>query len=378
MSGPDYRAAEIAIVGGGIIGCAIAYELARKGHDVAVIERGAIGREASGASAGVIGPPSQTDLPPVRVELTARSLAAYPWLVAALQEETGLDVGYRQWGTLLVARDERELARLRALLSWQEELGFDSEWVDAAELRELEPTLPAGLRGALLANDGGSVHVYRLTRALAAAAARRGARLIEHTPALGLTTRGARVTGVRLPAGSLPAAQVVLAAGAWTAGLGQALGRPLPTIPVKGQMLAIGGVLHPPQHVIGGAGGYLVSRTDGTVAVAATEEYVGFDTRVTPAGLQTLVGLVAALGPGLLQGEVIATWAGLRPGSADGEAIVGPVPGYDNLWVASGHHRTGVQLAIGTAEVLVASLLAGAPDPLLAPLSPARFAAPPR
>ena len=95
---------------------------------------------------------------------------------------------------------------------------------------------------------------------------------------------------------------------------------------------------------------------------------------MTPAGLRALVGLIEALAPGLMGGEVVATWAGLRPGTPDREPIVGLVPGYDNLWVASGHFRTGVQLAIGTAEVLVASLLSGAPDPLLAPLSPARFA----
>ncbi|MBX5446466.1 FAD-dependent oxidoreductase, partial [Sphaerobacter sp.] len=125
MSGMGYQAVEVAIVGGGIIGCAIAYELARKGHRVAVVERGAIGGEASGASAGIIAPPSNKDTPAVRVELTARSLSAYPWLVAALQDETGLDVGYRQWGALLVARNENDHARLRALLSWQEDLGFD-------------------------------------------------------------------------------------------------------------------------------------------------------------------------------------------------------------------------------------------------------------
>lgn len=374
MSGAGYGAVEVAIVGGGIIGCAVAFELARKGRRVAVVERGAIGAGASGASAGIIAPPSHKGTPAVRVELTARSLSAYPWLVAVLQDEVGFDVGYRQWGELLVARDENDYTRLRALLSWQEDLGFDSEWVDAAELRDLEPVLPEGLLGAMLANDAGSVNVQRLTRALATAAAGRGALVLEYTPALGVVAGGGRVTGVRLPDGTLPAAQVVLATGAWTTRFGLELGQPLPTVPVKGQMLAIGGLTQAPHHVIGGAGGFLVPRTDGTVAVGATEEEAGFNTRVTPAGLRALVGLVEALGPGLLGGEVIATWAGLRPGTPDREPIVGLVPGYDNLWVASGHYRTGVQLAIGTAEVLVASLLAGAPDPLLAPLSPARFA----
>lgn len=369
----EHKAVEIAIVGGGIIGCTLAYELARKGISVTLVERGAIGGEASWASAGIISPPSQKMTPAVRVELTARSIAAYPWLVAAVQEETGIDTGFRQWGELLVARDENDVVRLQALLSWQGDLGFDSEWVEPHELRALEPALPEGLLGAVLANDAAAVNVHRLTRALALAAANRGATIHEHTPALGLAVEQDRVTGVRLADGTLHADRVILAAGAWTARFGADLGQPLPTLPVKGQMLAIGGAPRWPQHIIAGAGGFLIPRTDGTVAVGATEEEAGFDKRVTPAGLRALIGLVEALGPELLDGEVVATWAGLRPGTSDREPIVGQVPGYENLWVASGHHRTGVQLAIGTAELLVASLIAGAPDPLLDPLSPARF-----
>ncbi|HET9014259.1 MAG TPA: glycine oxidase ThiO [Thermomicrobiaceae bacterium] len=378
MSGSRQRtpgAVDVAIVGGGIIGCTLAYELARKGISAAVIERGEVGGEASWASAGIISPPSHA-APPLRLELGRRSLAGYPWLIATVQEETGVDVGYRHWGEILIARDEAEVAGLRELLAWQEGNGFDSEWVEATDLHDLEPALPAGLLGAVLVNDAGAVVVNRLTRALARAAVARGAAVLEHTPAVGFAREGDRTTGVRLADGALlPAGQVVLAAGAWTARFGVDLDRPLPTLPVKGQMMALADAPVMPHHVIGGAGGYLVPRTDGSIAVGATEERVGFDKRVTPAGLRELIGLVEALGPGLLEGMVTATWAGLRPGTIDREPILGLVPGYRNLWVATGHFRQGVQLAIGTAELMVDSLQAGRPDPLLDAASAARFAA---
>jgi len=373
MSSAGHGGVDVAIVGGGIIGCIMAYELARKGVSTAIVERREVGREASWASAGIIAPPSSPSTSPVRLELVTRSLSAYPWFVAAIQEETEVDVGYRQCGELFIATSERETTALRHTVEWQEEQGFDTEWLDLADLPSLEPALPPGVRAAALANDGLSLILHQLTRATATAAARRGARVIEHTPALGVALDGSRAVGVQLPDGLLPAGQVVLAAGAWTGWFGPGLGLTLPTVPVKGQMMAIGGVERIPAHIISGAGGYLVPRSDGTVAVAATVEQAGFDKRVTPDGLRDLSGLVAALAPWMLQGEVVASWAGLRPGTPDGEPIMGPVPGYEGLWISTGHGRTGAQQAIGAAEVLVASILSGTPDPLLAPVSLERF-----
>lgn len=373
MAGTGRQGVDIAIVGGGIIGCTLAFELAHKGISAAVIERGEIGREASWASAGIISPPSSPAASALRVELTSRTIAAYPRFVATVQEETGIDVGYRRFGELTIARDEREVAALRDLVAWQVGLGFNAEWVDANALGDLEPVLPAGVLGAALANEAGGVILHHLTRAAAIAAARRGTTIIEHTPALGIALEGERAVGVRLPDGVLPAGQVVLAAGAWTAGFGADLGRALPTKPVKGQMMAVVDAPVMPRHIVGGPGGYLVPRTDGSVAVGATIEAVGFDKRVTPAGLRELVDLAASLAPALLRGEVAATWAGLRPGTADGDPLLGSVPGYERLWVAAGHYRVGAQTAIGTTELMVSSLLAGQPDPLLAAASPSRF-----
>lgn len=369
----ERRGVDVAIVGGGIIGCLIAYELARKGARVAVVERREIGREASWASAGIIAPPNEPGMPPEKVELHRRTMRAYPWLVAAVQEETGLEVGYRQTGEIAVALDDEEAERLRRLAAWQAEQGFDGEWVEADEARAVEPTLPARARGGILSRESGSLILHRLTRAVAVATARLGGRIVEHTPALGVAVEGARATGVRLAEGPLPAGQVVLAAGAWSARFGLELGHPIPTRPVKGQMLAVAEAPAMPRVVVAGAGGYLCPRVDGTLAVAATVEEAGFDTRVTPAGVHHLIHILLALAPAAAEGRLASTWAGLRPGTPDGEPIMGLLPGYDNLWVATGHFRTGAQVGIGVAEVMATSILEGKPDSLLAPFAPSRF-----
>ena len=166
---------EVIVVGGGVIGTAIAYAFARRGISCLVLERGIIGQGTSEASAGIVSPPSTSAIPAERLELARRSFQAYPWLVAAVQEDSGLDAGYRQWGELLVAETEDEVIPLRELAAWQASAGFESEWVDGKTAREIEPLLPERIHGALLADEGGSLIVQRLVRALALAAASRGA-----------------------------------------------------------------------------------------------------------------------------------------------------------------------------------------------------------
>lgn len=367
---------EVIVVGGGVIGTAIAYAFARRGISCLVLEQGIIGQGTSEASAGIVSPPSTSALPTERLELARRSFQAYPWLVAAVQEDSGLDVGYRQWGELLIAETEEQAASLRELAAWQASAGFESEWVDGKAAREIEPLLPEGILGTLVADESGSLVVQRLVRALALAAAGRGARVVERAPVTGFEVEGERVSAVRTPQESFAVGQIVLAAGAWTGHLAGQLGRPLPTLPVKGQMTLISGGTTVLRHVLGTAdgGGYLAPRTDGFVWAGSTKERGVWDTRVTPAGIAHCLRLVERLSPGLLGGELVCTGAGLRPGTPDDEPIIGPLPGYRNVWIAAGHYRTGVQLAPVTADLVVQGILDRQPDPLLAPFSPARFA----
>ena len=358
------------VVGGGVIGCAITYELARREVRVTLVERGPIGREASWASAGIISLPNRMEMRPERVELSRRGLARYPELVAELEERTGFAIEYRRPGDLTIALDEERARVERERTAWQRAQGFAVEEIEPAAARELEPALPENVVAAWFSPGVGSLSVYRLTRAFAAAACGLGATVLAETPVAGVSRDGTRVTGVRLLDRVLEAETVVLATGAWTRFFGEELGAPLPTRPIKGQLIAFANAPVRPVRIITGHGGYARPRVDGSTLVAATEEDVGFDRRVTGDGVAWLLDLTRTLCPGLLAGELVESWTGLRPGSERGEPLIGPVPGYAGLWVAAGHHRTGAKEAPGTAECVAESLVSGRVDPLLAPFAP--------
>jgi glycine oxidase len=366
---------DVAIVGGGVIGCAIAYQLAKAGAAVTIVERGALAREASWASAGLISPPTPgRPGGPGRARLEARSFGLYPALLAELAEATGIDVAWVRGGRLSVALSEAEEATLRQTLAWQRELGFDVEWLDGDATRRQAPALAPAIRGAIWCAAASALRAASLTLALARAAEARGATIREGTPVEGFLREGARIAGVRTPGGDIRAGVTVIAAGAWTAAVGELLDLDLPTRPVRGQMLALADAAPALRHAIAGAGGFLIPRADGTIAVAATVDEAGFDTRVTPDGLAWLATLIRTLAPGYAGARVVETWAGLRPAVSDDLPIMGRAPGVDGLWVAAGHMRDGILWAPVVGELMAAAVLGGEPDPALAPFAPGRFA----
>ena len=367
MSGSGH----VVIAGGGVIGSGIAYELARRGVPVTLIERGRIGGEASWASAGIISHPSRPWMKPERVELGRISLERYPALVAELEARTGLGIDYRRPGEWVIAVDDEHAEAERAIAAWQRGMGLHVEDVPPAEARRREPALPEALLAAWFHPNVGSLSVYRLTQALAAAASQLGATVLEETPVGGLLREGDRVTGVRLQDRDIAAETTVLATGAWTRLLGDPLGITLPTKPVKGQLIAFANAPLRPAAVIAGHGGYARPRGDGTTLVAATEEDAGFDRRVTGDGVAWLLDLTRTLCPVLLQGEVAETWSGLRPGSETGDPLIGPVPGFAGLWVSAGHFRTGAKEAPATAALVAEALATGETPSLLRAFDPA-------
>lgn len=364
-------AESVIVVGGGVIGSGIAFELAKRGLPVTLIERGRIGGEASWASAGIISLPHRPWTKPERVELGRISLERYPALVMELEERTGIGIDYRRPGEWAIAVDAEHARQEDAVAAWQRGLGLTVEDVAPDEARRLEPALPESLVAARFHPGVGSLSVYRLTQALAAAARQLGATILEETPVGGLLREGDRVTGVRLQDRDLHADVTLLATGAWTRLLGEGIGVTLPTLPVKGQLIAYADTPIRPARVISGHGGYVRPRPDGTTMVAATEEYVGFDRRVTGDGVAWLLELTRTLCPVLLQGEVAETWAGLRPGSETNDPLIGPVPGFSGLWVSAGHFRTGAKEAPATAELVAEALATGEIPPLLRAFDPA-------
>jgi len=365
--------ADVVVVGGGVIGCAIAYYLSRERARVVVLERGLIGGEASGAAAGMLAPLAEAHGPSAFLDLCLTSHRLFPELTDALHAETGVDVEYVPSGLLRVTFSEPEEAELRSQIEWQDRLGMGVRWIDGEDARSLEPLLSPRVRGATYSPLEHQVNPGKLVQGLARAAEAQGAVIRQETPVAGILRRGHRVTGVRLAHETLSADNVVLAAGPWTKRLAAALGVRVPVKPVRGQMLALGGGPPPVRHIIWGPKGYVVPKPNGFVFVGATVEDVGYRKGTTKRGLAFLQRMANALVPAFRYATHVDAWAALRPGSADNLPILGAAPGWKGLWVASGHFRNGILLAPITGQLMARSLLEGKQAEALSPFSPSRF-----
>jgi glycine oxidase len=362
--------ADVAVVGGGVIGCAVARALARRGLRVHVLERGIPGREATWAAAGMLAPRSEAGGPGEFLELGLRSLAAYPGLVAALLEETGVDAGLALTGKLDVALGGDEAERLRAAAHRS---GGALEWVDAGDLRRLEPDLTEDAVGGVWSASEGSVDSRRLVRALWLAAARAGARFRVGVGVAAVERRAGAAFRLRLEdGGTLEAGRVVVAAGAWSAALAGPSG-PVPVRPVRGQMASLRSA-DGPRHVVYSSAGYALRREAALALAGATEEEAGFEDQVTAGGVEAVLGGWRRLFPALGGAPMGATWSGLRPATPDGLPIIGPDPAEPAFWYATGHHRNGILLAPETARVCAAGIADGAAPPER--FAPERFLGP--
>jgi glycine oxidase len=362
------------VIGAGLIGLACAWRAARRGLSVLVIDRAeAPAAGSSGVAAGMLAPVTEADFgeePLLRVNLAGR--ARWPAFAAELEERTGLPTGFRESGALVVAADRDDAEALRRLHGFQRDLGLDVEWLAPRACRRLEPGLSPRIAGGIAAHGDAQADPRATARALAAAVdeLELGVEVeaIEH--------EHGRVTGVRTAAGPIECDAVVVAAGAWSAALAPG-GQGPPVRPVKGQILELRarpGMEEPLTRIVRTPRCYLVGRGDGRVVLGATVEEQGFDTAVTAGGVFRLLEAAWEVLPEVGELELVEAHAGLRPGTPDNGALVGPGE-LDGLIWATGHWRNGVLLAPLTGEA-VAELLAGRTLPgELAPLSPARFAA---
>mgnify|MGYP000210772323 FL=1 len=367
------RTADVVIVGGGVIGCACAYYLSGAGlRRVVVLERGEVGGEASGASAGMLVPQSEASGPGPFLDLGLFSRSLFPRLRDELRDRAGVDIEYLPWGTLLLFEEgEEEAARGRQ--SWQQALGLRAEVLSREEVLRLEPALRTNLGGALFLPDDHHVNNVELVRALATAARYQGATVLEHSPALALVVEGDRVIGVKTVDGPFLCGTVVLANGCWAPELTRPLGRPLPVQPARGQIVYTELphlLLH---HIVWGKGGYLVPRLNGGILAGSTVEFVGMDKRVTLEVVAQLSAMATETIPALRNAPFVRAWAGLRPHSPDDLPLVGPLPGVEGLLVAAGHFRNGILFAPLTGLLIKEMVLGERPSVDPSPLSPARF-----
>ncbi len=360
---------DVIVVGGGVIGCAVAFALARAGVSVLVVERDRVGAHASGASAGMLAPLTESPGEGLAQAIGLEAFELFPSLVEEIRELSGIDPGFRRSGILRLAEAD-EVVRLREQAARLE--GQGCEWLGAEELHKLDVRFAPELAGAVWSPHEGYVDGFLLTRAYAAAAARRGARFQPGTTVTGLRLRGSRVEGVRSSAGAFAAREVVLCTGAWTRLVEDWLDVSLPVEPVKGQMVALESPDPEPRFVFWGRGAYAVPRS-GVLRVGATVEREGFDVRPTAAGIGSLLNGVTRLMPCVSECGLKRAWAGLRPGTPDDLPLLGPVAGVFGLTVAAGHYRTGILLSGYTGLAVADWILTGKLPELARGLDPGRF-----
>ncbi|MBV8606494.1 MAG: glycine oxidase ThiO [Singulisphaera sp.] len=351
---------DVIIVGGGVIGLSIAYVLAREGVAATVLDRRELGREASWAGAGLIAPYAERLTTHPTVELRSWSALLYPEWSEVLKDETGIDNGYRRTGGVDVAATPEEEDALRTAAGrWRIEKVV-CERMAPGDFGRVEPALSPGLRVAYFLPDRAQIRNPRHLRALSLAGLRRGACYRPGEAVVGFEASAGRVTAVRTATTVIPCGCAVVAAGPWSAELLKTLGVRAPTPPLRGQIVLLRGDRPLLRRIVEHGKNYLVPRDDGRILVGATEEDVGFDTRTTSSGVRDLLDEAIHLCPGLADAEVERAWAGLRPGSFDTRPYIGRAPGFENLIVATGHKRAGLQLSPATAEV-VADLVLGRP-----------------
>lgn len=357
---------DVLIIGGGVIGLSLAFELSGQGVSCAVLDQSGLGQEASWAGEGILPAGNLEFARTPEARLRAASHALWPELSQRLREETGIDNGFVRCGGLEVRCDGPPHALDEEMCAWREE-GVQVEPLDAQALAACEPSLSAHITAAYRWPQMGQVRNPRHIKALIAGCAGRGVQFLCGNPVYGFQRLRERISSVQAASGPVPAEKFVLTAGAWSATLLAGLGCTAAVRPRRGQIVLLNCQPSPIRQVVNVGTRYLVPRGDGRILVGSTEEIAGFDKRTTAEAIAGLIDFAIGIVPQLAGAAVERTWAGLRPESADGLPYLGRVPGVDNLFVAAGHFRAGVQLSPITAKLLAQSLLN---QPTAVPIEP--------
>lgn len=344
-------------MGAGAIGTSIAYQLAKAGARVMIFDRGLVGRESTAASAGMIMARHGGHSAEPLVSLSLESARLFPALATELLDRTGMDIGYRRGGSLLVAFDEVDERELRAERGREVDQGANVPWLDAQAALDLEPAVNPAILGAIYHADDHNVLPLTLAQALARAAADLGAVVREGAAIDQLVIERDRVVGVALGGEVIRAEEIVIANGAWAGAWSHVLGVAIPVRPIRGQMVALHTSGTALRHMINNADSYALTRADGITIMGTTVEDVGFDPRPTAAAVARLLEQAARLSPRLADATVLSAWAGLRPGTSDAMPMIGRLGDWRGLSIATGHFRNGILLAPITGELMADLLL---------------------
>ena len=372
---------EIIIIGGGVIGLGIGWQLTKSGVSVTIYDSGEAGRAASWAAAGMLAPLAEAHTEePELLKLGCESLVLYPQWVSELESDAEMSVGFRDEGTHIVGLESDDTHQLKHLYQAQQQLGLSVNWLSGGEVREIESALSPRVSAAIQCESDYQVDNRLMVTALKSAYLRNGGVLHENNPIEKIHVENCQVQGIETREGFHRGDMVILSAGCWSSqidGIPDSI-RP-PVRPVKGQMMAlqmedgisINSVIRTvraryPTDV------YLVPRTDGRLIIGATSEEMGYDTRLTVGGMFELLRGAWEVVPGVYELPILESWAGLRPGSRDNAPILGKTP-IENLIYATGHYRNGILLSPITAYEISRLVLSDETSDVIKPFQLDRF-----
>jgi glycine oxidase len=364
----------VVIVGGGIVGMATAYYLARAGIPGVLIERDAIGSHASGYAYGGLSPLTGFGIPGPLAEIAQDGMRLHRELAGSVVEETGIGIDFRVRPSLALAFTEADVRRLQAALPWQQrQEGYAARWLDAAEARRVEPRISDEALGAVSIEGTADVEPYRLVLALTRAAERLGV-TVRHGKVTGLRREGGRVTGVILERSEVACSTVVLALGPWSGEASAWLDVPIEVRPLKGQILRLQAPGPPVACSVGWGHNYATTKTDGLLWAGTTEEEAGFDEGETPQARDEIGAALVRMLPAMADAQLVHQTACLRPLASDGLLLLGRVPGLDHVYMATGAGRKGILYGPAMGRAISDLILTGGTKIALEAFAPGRFA----
>ena len=377
--------ADVVVIGAGVVGCSVAYYLAREGVNVTLLEREAIGSGASAHATGSLSLLGAEFSPGASFQIARASYAEFPKIVPELESATGMDLLYQRRPSLRLALDDEEADLIKDLMVWQQPL-VQMRWIDAGEVQSIEPRLSRSIIGAVYEDESAQLDSYRFNLALARGAELKGANII-HRDVTGLVTSGTTISGVQTASGEIHCGTVVVAAGTWSRAFTPWLGFPVPVRPMKGERLLLNYPGEPLRVLISSPKrGHMISRMDGLISVGSTggrdydqkELFWGeeFDRQPTEAARLELLQRAIAVFPDLERAELVQQLAGSRPLSPDSKPIIGPVPGREGVLLATGHTTKGIHLGPITGRIITDYVCRGSTDVVsdMSEFLPDRFA----
>ena len=350
---------DVVIIGAGIIGSLSSYLLSKRGLSVSIVDADAPGSHASGLAFGGLDPLHGMGLPEPLLDFSLHCFRRHQDMAQELHGATGIDHHFQTRDRLYLAFDDDDVRQYDANLLWMKDVSmFDVGWVDGDAARRLEPKVNPSCIGALYQQGAASVDAYSLTLAAARAAERHGAELVLQR-ATGLKSQGSRVDAVTFADGQVEAGAVIIAMGPWSQLIAEWCDTELPVQPLKGQILRLRHDGPAFDVALNYRGNYVDSKLDGLVWTGSTVEEADFNAETTSAARDIIWRNAAQMAPDLANAQLVRQTACLRPVTPDGIPIVDRLPGWDNVYVATGAGRKGILWSTGMCDIITDMVMQG-------------------